>query len=379
MAGDEVTDCLPGSRTVFWWPSYGMGEIRHGGDHRSAQIGEILRDVNLDVQVLDAGMRLARRDLPLWLSRRVMRGAWRGAGDKGAGVFARDWATLAQLRRVASRPSVVLWESTRRPGLARNLTGLGHRVIALPHNLEALEPGRFSDSRRFARAFAEELDALQRCSAVFTISGEDAWLLRVRGINARVLPYHLATELRARLSAIRARREAASAAAGRLYLILGSCSNPPTRAGMTTLLHMLAEMPKGQEVQFKVVGNGTESLRGGSDLSGLPGTEILGRVTDEALDDLRVRCTAIICHQVATSGVLTRVPESLLAGVPVLANVEAARGWENLEGVYRYQGAGELESLLGRPLPIPSKPPEIGRERDEFLAAIQEHQDACEG
>lgn len=359
--------------TVYWWPTYGSGEMRHGGDHRSAQIGEILHDANLDVRILDAGMRLPRRAVPLWLGRRVVRGALRGAGDKGLGVFARDWATLAQLRDLAQGPGVVLWESTRRTGLARHISALGHRIIALPHNLEALEPGRFSDSRSFANALAAELNALQRCNAVFTISSEDAWLLRVRGINAQVLPYHLPAELRPRLHAIRARREARSEASVPLFLILGSCTNPPTRAGMTALLRMLAEMPVDPEVQFKVVGNGTEALREYIDIRGSARMEILGRVTDQALDDLRAQCTAIICHQVATSGLLTRVPESLLAGVPVLANVEGARGWEHLEGVHRYERASELAALLRAPLPIPREPPEVGRECHDLLAAIDDN------
>jgi hypothetical protein len=102
-----------------------------------------------------------------------------------------------------------------------------------------------------------------------------------------------------------------------------------------------------------VAGFGTEQLRGLLDHT----TYCLhGGVDEIKLNELIKSAGAVLVHQKAAVGTLTRIPEMLLAGVPVIANSIAARNHVRLDGVHIYETPEELFELLKRPLAEPALP-----------------------
>lgn len=49
-----------------------------------------------------------------------------------------------------------------------------------------------------------------------------------------------------------------------------------------------------------------------------------------------IKCDALLVNQPPTTGALTRVTEFLLAGIPVIMNVQSAHSHFNMEGVTIY-------------------------------------------
>ena len=68
--------------------------------------------------------------------------------------------------------------------------------------------------------------------------------------------------------------------------------------------------------------------------------------SSEELEELFATALAVIIHQIPSAGALTKIPELLNAGVPVIVNENAARTYFNLPGVNVYQELGELPELL---------------------------------
>jgi hypothetical protein len=61
---------------------------------------------------------------------------------------------------------------------------------------------------------------------------------------------------------------------------------------------------------------------------------------------------------VGGAGAVTRIPEALLAGIPVIANRNAARDQPETPGVHVYEDAAEFAELVRARLPYPPPPPE---------------------
>ena len=72
----------------------------------------------------------------------------------------------------------------------------------------------------------------------------------------------------------------------------------------------------------------------------------------EELESLMVESDCLIINQQATSGALTRIVETLIAGMPVFANLNASRDYFGVEGVFLYHSFEELYDLL-RDLKLP--------------------------
>lgn len=260
---------------------------------------------------------------------------------------------------------VLLWENTHRnnvslPVLARTA---GFAILAMPQNMEAL--WETTAVRRKMAAFADELAGLAVADAVFCISREEQWLLRNFGIAADFLPYFPPRLVRARLLAVRDRRRFGRGAS---LLILGTAHNPPTRAGMKSLLRMLRSLPGGDQLPLQIAGFGTESLRAdAADLN----CQVHGGLDQVKLDELLVDARAAVIHQDSATGALTRIPELLLAGIPVIANSIAARSATHYAGVHLYQSPQSLLRLLRHPLETPPTPEPPVEAEGRFLAVLR--------
>lgn len=237
-----------------------------------------------------------------------------------------------------------LWENTNDRDMLYLLKATGHQVIGLPHNIESLVKSRS------IKALGNEVSILRQCDAVFAISKEETWILRLLGLNAHYLPYYPPQKAQSFLFSICRERELRNSNPVKKYALLGSATNPPTRSGMQALV----DFASTQELPFKllVAGYGTESLRkvAHSNIS------FMGTLSNEALEKMLVGVDGVIIYQPPTTGALTRIPEMLLAGIPIYANFDAARNYFNISGISSYRSFEELISLLSTANPsTPSK------------------------
>lgn len=347
-------------------------EVRHGGTRRAQQLRQILE--RSGVRVNDVPLASSRsRSIPARLL-----GIARGTivsplGElprlrRAAGLYHRAMADLSFAAAPGDLP--VVWEGG--PGeafyggwAARRHR---HRVVAVPQNFDALTPGMTSSwtGRPAPSWFAEELRELGYADAVFVLSANDRWLLSLHGLEADVLPYHPPADVEVQLLELR-RQRAEREAPGSAILALGTVGSEPTARGFRDLRRMLEDSAARSVARFLVVaGYGTEQLRSDYELIG---ARVLGTVSNAELLLEQRDARALLVHYVPTPGALTRIPEALIAGIPVIANRHAARGYESLPGIHVYDTPDELVELAAAELPMPPIPPRPDAER-RFAASV---------
>lgn len=253
--------------------------------------------------------------------------------------------------------SIFCWENTNDKDIVYLMKATKCPVIALPHNIESLVNNYSSAS------FNKEMNALRQCDSVFTISKEESWLLRLMGMNAHYLPYYPPKDAEEFLNSIRAKRENRANNNVRKYLLLGSATNTPTRQGMQTLIDLI---PSNSQYEFHVAGYGTESL----DCAGR-NVVFLGSISKQQLEELLLEIDALLIYQPPTTGSLTRIPEMLIAGIPVFANIDAARNFFNIKDVIVYHSFEELSLLLSSFIPyLPDFPLMCQASYSEFVNTL---------
>jgi hypothetical protein len=348
----HVTRCTAGPRA-------------YGGFNRSRQILETLSLHGIDCTTVDlfapdfgeragnlrAGLALAlRRGFPaprsyarLWI----------------AGRYHRLLAT-ALARSPAVHP-VLIWENTQDDLLAHAAAQLGLKVVALPHDLVALNRPA---GRETWPALAREVRGLAGCAGLFTISLEERWLLRLLGGAAEWLPYYPPAEIESLLLQVRRQRRPAVNAP---ILILGSTSNPQTRAGLAHQLQLLRAAGPTFGRRVVLAGNGTSDLAA---LAG-PDIEVRGTVGDDELAALMTEAAVLWTYQAAGTGALTRVVESLVAGLPVAGGGVALRSTGHLAHVYPAETVAELNALLPSLPAIATPPVRPLRAEREFAGRVK--------
>lgn len=222
------------------------------------------------------------------------------------------------------------------PWLVRWLRRRGVRVVIAPHNIEALAHIRRTTrrSQRIELSSWAEADA-----SLFTTQDDNNYAIKHGCKNADVFGYWPPAEQRALLQAIRRERPSRPK---RHVLVLGSTNNPPTKVGMEAQIAAIAQMER-PSLPFVFAGSGTETLRP----SGGP-VELRGRVSDDALRELYLEAAVMWVAQPKATGVLTRIADAIEAGIPVLANRFAARGYDHANDVTIYEDDGFSAALLAR-------------------------------
>lgn len=217
----------------------------------------------------------------------------------------------------------------------------GFRVIAYPHNLESLVTSQssFYSKRRSPDWFDEELAALRVCDEVQVISREEQWLLRLHGIDAQYHAYQLPEALKQRTSRILNKREHSQKCH---FLIFGNVWNPPTKMGTSELLNFLS-ISQVHELPFVVAGLGTDTME---EQFRFTNFDFRGQVDSQELEALFAKATGVIIHTVPSTGSLTKIPELLASGIPIIANENAIRTYYNLPNLRVYRNFEELETIL---------------------------------
>ena len=319
-----------------------LDSFADGGSKRSVQIREILQ--NNGIPFLNDPLLLpknaSKAQLTRWALRAVgfIRKHYPGR-IRSLSAYVRLVKYYALripivLDKYEDQDVVFLWENTTDRNMLYLLKATGHRVIGMPHNIESLVRSKSVGS------LGAEVTNLKHCDSVFAISKEDTWLLRLFGLNAHYLPYYPPEEAESFMLSIRQKRESREARHGKVFALLGSATNIPTRSGMQSLVDFAA--PRELSFDLLVAGFGTESLRQVSH----PQISFLGTLSNEDLESVLVKIDGMIIYQPPTTGALTRIPEMLIAGIPVFANFDAARNYHNVDGVHVYSSMDELFSEL---------------------------------
>lgn len=346
-----------------------------GGSKRTAQITEILADAGINQEFYDPDLtRIFGKKFAAIEGIRLLR--QHGIKSKltktaltqlGFNYYKREktFAEYAKIHRL------LLWESSRQQNYLMSYAARdnGFKVIALPHNLESLVRGQNSEfsGKPAPWWFDEELQSLQQCQAVFTISREEQYLLKLFGLDAGFLPYYPPAAVREYLLKIRENRREHS---GRnLFFLMGTAGNKPTFDGMLDRIRFFHSEVRMPGAELHVAGYLTESLAGH-----LPSDSRImlhGSLSNEKMARMLTECRFCWIHQEISTGSLTKIPELMMAGVPVLINSEAARNFHNIAGVRVYDDtAGCLHAMKEDFLipSVPSKPLEAER---RFLESIR--------
>lgn len=325
---------------VLYHSIYAPNPYGHGGEKRSCQLQELHRENGMELIPLQLKPDERLSITALWHSFWLMLRVYGFRGWKSRYFFMRHVKNISLIYSQivdffqTKNADIFYWESTRDiwyilPFFAKKYN---KRVVAFPHNLEALVGGQKSTlfTWNAEERFAREMAVLRDCEKVYAISNEETWLLQLMGVNASALLYELPVVVKEQCDKV---AELRKQSAKDYYLMLGSAINPPTRIGMKEVLQ-----DWNCNVPLIVAGFGTEHLKQYE--SGE--VRIMGGVQDEQLLDLQVHCKALIVNQPATTGALTRIEEFLAADIPIYANENSVRSYRNREGIRIFNSVSEI-------------------------------------
>jgi len=317
----------------------------HGGNKRTAQINDLLKKAGINFTEVDFNIyERPGKDL-----KSLLKGFSENkfkTSNREKYIIGRSILKFNEFIK-SCKPDYFIWESNIDCNLilAELLKKHGVPFIALPHNLESLVNGKHAlqlESR--LDWLKKELHAFSFASQTFTISREENWLLSVHGINSGYLPYFPTKECFEYYLAIRKRREARTKTKNSKtnVLLLGTFFNSPTLHGYIDIISYLSKI---KNVSINIAGFGSEQLKSILNLAETNIT-VLGSLTPSELAELITSCDCAVIHQEPTSGALTRIPELLIAGLPVIANIAAGRSYFNTSGLTVYNTKEELPALL---------------------------------
>lgn len=322
----------------------------HGGNHRTAQIAELVSAAGLEIsegekigttrwsRYVNGIYLLAKYKLNIYPSYSLV------------GVCGHQYQIYQHAFTKHPGKKLLLWESTANHIAPYAAKDTKFKIIAIPQNLESLVVGHvdFLTRKSLPESFESEIKHFSIADAVFCISREEQWLLKLRGINADFLPYYPPESIFLNLLEVRKLRNQLQ---NKRFLILGSVINPPTRLGMIEQIQWLNRIRKKIPFEVDIAGYGTEQLKEYCDR---PSLTLHGTVDPQELNNLLINAKAVLLHQRATSGALTRIPEMLIAGIPAIANSNACRSAFSYPGVYCYDNESELAELMSKQLDSPS-------------------------
>jgi hypothetical protein len=339
----------------------------NGGSHRALQLVELVGRAGFEVRRIEerATTKLERHLAGAWLflrHRYPMRPTRRRLSNSGH-AFVSYREALAE----HEGPKLLLWEATGVGISAHIAKEQGFRVIAAPPNLEAAVAGHvdFYTGQSGGVALDGEVALLSKADAVFCISREEQWLLRLRGLAASYLRYYPPAQVESALLRVRqARRQGERTS----FVMMGTANYNPSRLSMIEALKMLEELRRKIPFRLEVAGFGTELLR---EHIRHPDFVLHGTLDQAKLEALLTRARAALIYQIPSGGALTRIPELLVAGVPVLGNEDACRSAWDYDGVYPYADAEGLSRLMLRDPEMPPLPARPAEEEERFISCVQ--------
>lgn len=228
---------------------------------------------------------------------------------------------------------------------------LNCKFIVFPQNLESLVPlsKSIQTGKQSPDWFQEELTALQKCDGVFTISREEQWLLGLYGLESGFMPYFPLAEAQKELLSIRDKRtKTPEIVENNSFLCIASAHYYPTYLGMKSLIELFESSPIS--AKLLIGGFGSEVL---SSCITSSKVELVGQLSQDKINDLHTRVKAVIINQPYSTGALTKIPETLISGVPIILNHQSARSYHGTDGLHIFESKTDFHRILTENLPVP--------------------------
>lgn len=262
--------------------------------------------------------------------RAILLGVWQSILNPGVLMASPRLSTLISLghfhyqlrkavRGIDLEKVVLVWESTV-PAmfpLVRSLARRGARVIAFPHNIEALSAAK-KNRRLMIGWLRRELSVLALAEEVVCISNTDSWFYSNFGIMTSTWPYmpeveELEAQYRIKRSRLHSRKDT--------VLIVGTSKNVSTRTGILELLQSNSKTQPSHRVAL--VSSGFTLPAGAR----YPNVAIYPDLPADQFEKELERAIAIVIFQPWGTGLLTRVQEAHNMGIPIFGNEVAGRGY----------------------------------------------------
>ena len=334
----------------------------HGGNRRTAQIHELLQQINAILSPLADHLYFKRAPFKVLDYMIALPASARAVGlPSKTSCF--DWsyiqATESALKMLFDNSVEVkglLWENTKDYRIPYAVAGK-LPLIALPHNIESLvsyfPEANLINYAPVSSVLGSELRQLAKADLVISISEYDSWLLSSFGIKSLYLPYWPCIDVETSCLQIRDARSLASTHS-EFILVIGSAVNPPTVHGILKFLEAFPKYQQLLDLEILLVGYSTEII---TDLTTLPpNVRVLGSVDSISMNQLLITCKCVLIHQEYGTGSLTKIPELLLSGVPIVASRIASRNFSEHDDILIYDEIGEIYDILKSNLNQPRRP-----------------------
>ncbi len=243
-----------------------------------------------------------------------------------------------EARRLDHRDIVIIDDPYYFRQFISHLKGRKIRVVGLVHNIETFFPSYCKDKYRLDLT-KKELSVFRKCDLVVTMSREENYFLTNNGINVVFHKYYPPESIEEGLLNIRQARQQSRK---QHFVLLGSAGNPETKKGMAELTRIWKDHIPNEKLC--VVGYDTEFLKQYSDNKTVV---CLGEVSDDKLTQMLIGAKTVIAYQKTGPGALTKIPEMLLANIPVIGNFHALRTYHGLNGVHEFDRIDELTAIVG--------------------------------
>lgn len=258
----------------------------------------------------------------------------------------------------ANYSKLMLWEDSLNFITLYKAKKMGIKIVSIPQNFDSFaveeqKPNTHNFPKNF-NLLGKEIMCLFQSDAVFCISREEQWFLRACGLDSQYLPYYPPDSILHKLLEIRSKRirnQEDNNYKQKKWLVLGTYHNAATKSGMIELVNWLNEINEVLSIEISIAGYGTEKIEKEIELTSH--FNLLGSLSEEDLYQIIIDCKGIIVHQRYGLGALTKIPEMLIAGIPIIANTIASRSYYDYEGLYTYEDKFQLANFLQNNFPIP--------------------------
>ncbi|WP_414676037.1 hypothetical protein [Limnobacter sp.] len=295
--------------------AYGSTVVAHGGTKRSAQVREIASENGYEtyefeglrkysIKAIKNPMKLLHSIL---VTLKYMRHDLTMSGLFCSIVYGVE--LLKVLEKEKDVKCIIEIAAGKNLLLANFLRVRGISYDIYPHNIEFLVPNQVqSYFKNLSSVFKTELAIFKMATSIHTISDLDATIIKCLGLDdVDVVPYSPVGPYLDELIYIKNNRVNSIK---KDIMIIGSVSNPPTRKGLSELIK---EIEKFGKRKYFLVGVGTECFKSQESAK----LTILGTVTSDVLKEKMSSCSAILIKQPQTTGILTRMIEASIAGIPI--------------------------------------------------------------
>lgn len=312
-----------GNQKVFLDLAHLREKLWTGGKYRSLQTYEIFEKAGFTFIEVEEPKRPGRFKMLLWALQGIVKfGIYRPFCLDSLRTTGYLYYRATHFTSIYPDVKVYLQEGTGFGAIqyVRMLKHFGKNVVLAPINVESLAP--YPDSWTHSipplERFAVELPYYKESSAVFCISLEEYWMLGIMEAKTFYLPYIPPTQLMSKIDERRDERKKRTKS-GLLYF--ANWYNSPNYLGLKRLI----EEGKHINRSIRIAGFGIDKVR--PLIEGKKEFVVLGELSEEQLEEELRSCEKVFFNHFPTSGMLTRIPELILSGIPIDGNLPALKAY----------------------------------------------------